>query len=46
MHEILLAGCSDQQESNDVAFPEGAQGAFRFRAASDRSSEVSDQPRR
>jgi hypothetical protein len=32
MREILLAGCSDHQESNDVAFPEGAQGAFSYYA--------------
>jgi uncharacterized caspase-like protein len=32
MHEVLLAGCSDEQESNDVDFPEGAQGAFSYYA--------------
>jgi len=32
MKEVLLAGCSDQQEANDVDFPEGAQGAFTYYA--------------
>jgi metacaspase-1 len=28
MHEVLLAGCSDQQESYDADFPAGPQGAL------------------
>jgi uncharacterized caspase-like protein len=32
MHEVLLAGCSDEQESNDVDFPEGAHGALSYYA--------------
>ena len=32
MTEVLLAGCSDQQESNDVDFPDGAQGALTYYA--------------
>ena len=32
MQEVLLAGCSDQQEANDADFPEGAQGAFTYYA--------------
>jgi hypothetical protein len=30
MKDVLLAGCSDHQEANDVDFPEGAQGAFTY----------------
>jgi hypothetical protein len=30
MNETLLAGCSDQQESNDADFPEGAHGALTY----------------
>jgi metacaspase-1 len=32
MAEVLLAGCSDEQESNDVDFPEGAHGALTYYA--------------
>ena len=32
MKELLLAGCSDQQESNDVDFPEASHGAMTYYA--------------
>ena len=32
MHEVLLAGCSDQQESYDVDFPGSAHGALTYYA--------------
>src|SRR5262249_4644368 len=32
MTEVLLAGCSDIQQSNDVDFPEGAHGALTYYA--------------
>ena len=32
MKEVLLAGCSDQQESNDADFPEGPYGALTYYA--------------
>jgi hypothetical protein len=32
MHEVLLSGCSDEQTSSDVSFPEGAYGAMSYYA--------------